>query len=242
MAQADKLILVTGATGTQGGATVLSLLETGFRVRALVRNPDAENARAMAVRGVELAKGDWNDQASLVASMAGAYGAFSVQRPDTDGSDSERRHGFALIKAAREAGIQHFVHTSVCEAGKHSAFPRWETGYWGRSYWLDKWDVEEAVRAAGFPLWTVLKPAFIMENYVAPKVSHMFPHLSEGTILSALHPSSRLQLVAAESIGAFAQAAFSEPKRFNEQNIDLATEALTMDEVAATLQRVLNKP
>ncbi len=109
-------------------------------------------------------------------------------RPDADGSDSERRHGFALVEAARQSGVRHFVHTSVCEAGRHTSFPRWDTGYWWQKYWTDKWDIEEAVRKAGFEHWTVLKPAFMMENFAQPKAKFMFPHLQQGRILTALLP------------------------------------------------------
>lgn len=241
MTNADRLILVTGATGAQGGATVLALLEKGFRVRALVRNPQSDAARALAQRGVELVQGDWNDQASLLAAAQGAYGVFSVQRPDGDGSDSERRHGLALVNAAREAGVTHFVHTSVCEAGRHTSFPRWESGYWWQKYWTDKWDIEEAVRGAGFKYWTVLKPAFMMENYAMPKAQGMFPLLQQGRIVTAFKSETRLQMIAADDVGVFAAAAFAEPARFHGQNIDMAIEALTQVEVAEILSRVTGK-
>jgi len=66
------------------------------------------------------------------------------------------------------------------EAGKHEQFPRWQTGYWWQKYWTDKWDVEQAVRQAAFPRWTVLKPAFMMDNFAQPKSNFMFPHLRRG--------------------------------------------------------------
>ena len=241
MNKSDSLILVTGATGAQGGATTRELLGAGFRVRILTRNPEAPAALAMARRGAEIARGDMGDPASLLSALQGAHGVFSVQTPDADGSDSERRHGYALVEAASTAGVRHFVHTSVCEAGKHTAFPRWESGYWYQKYWTDKWDIEEAVRKAGFAHWTVLKPAFMVDNFAQPKASRMFPHLRQGQIITALLPGTRIQVTSADDVGAFAQAAIADPARFDRKNIDLAAEALTMDEVAATLSRVLHK-
>lgn len=241
MNASNKLILVTGATGAQGGAAARALLASGFRVRALARNPEADNAQELARLGVELVKGDMNDEASLIAAAQGAYGLFSVQRPDSDRSDSERRHGYGLVKAAQEAGVTHFVHTSVCEAGKHTAFPRWESGYWYQKYWTDKWDIEEAVRNGGFKYWTVLKPAFMMDNFAMPKAQGMFPLLKEGRIVSAMNADTRLQLIAADDVGTFTAAALADPARFHGQNIDMAAEALTMQEVAAVLNRVLGK-
>lgn len=238
----DQTILVTGATGTQGGATARELLAAGHRVRFLTRRPEGTAAQALAKLGAEPVQGDMGDPASLAPALQGAYGVFSVQRPDSDGSDSERRHGFALVDAARKAGVRHFVHTSVCEAGKHTAFPRWESGYWWQKYWTDKWEIEEAVRHAGFERWTVLKPAFLMDNYAEPKATAMFPHLRQGRIVTAFLPGTRLQLVAGDDVGTFARAAVAAPDRFHARDVDLAAEALTMREVAETLARVLGKP
>ena len=241
MTYADSLILVTGATGTQGGATARELLAAGYRVRVLTRNADARAAQVLVKQGAEIARGDMEDRASLVAAMQGAYGVFSVQRPDADGSDAERRHGFALVEAARDVGIQQFIHTSVCEAGKHSGFPRWDSGYWWQKYWTDKCEIEEAVRNAGFAHWTVLKPAFMMDNYAQPKAQHMFPQLKNGKIITALLPETRLQLIAGDDVGAFARAAIANPDLFDLKNIELAAEALTMNEVAAALSQRLHR-
>jgi len=241
MTRDNPIILVTGATGAQGGATARTLLAAGRRVRILTRDPASTAAHALADLGAEIVRGDLDDLESLRHAVSSAHGVFSVQLPDSAGSDAERRHGFALIEAARAAGINHFVHTSVCEAGRHEQFPRWESGYWWQKYWTDKWDVEQAARKAGFPRWTVLKPAFMMDNFARPKSNFMFPHLRQGEIVTALLPGTRMQLIAADDVGAYAAAAFLDPVRFDHQDIDLAAEALTMDEVAATLNRVLGK-
>jgi len=241
MSHSELLVLVTGATGTQGGASARALLAAGLRVRILVRRPESAEAVALARAGAELARGDFEDAASLAAALDGAHAAFSVQRPDAAGSDTERRHGRALVHAARAAGVRHFVHTSVCEAGRHTSFPRWGSGYWWEKYWTDKWDVEEAVRHAGFPQWTVLRPAFLMDNFAQPKARQMFPHLRHGKIISALAPQTRLQLLAGDDVGAYACAAIKHPQRFDHRNIELAAQALTMTEVAAALSRTLGK-
>jgi uncharacterized protein YbjT (DUF2867 family) len=234
-------ILVTGATGAQGGATARALLARGCAVRALVRQPDAPPARALREAGAELVRGELDDAASLARGMQGAAGVFSVQVPDVKGNDSERRHGFALVQAARTAGVPHFVHTSVSGTAQRTQFPRWNSGYWSHKYWNDKWEIEEAVRQAGFSRWTVLRPAFMMDNFARPKSDFMFPHLRHGELATALHAATRLQLIAADDIGAFACAAFTAPADFGSQEIDLAGEALTMDEVADTLSGTLGK-
>lgn len=235
------IILVTGATGAQGGAAARKLLAAGYRVRFLTRNAQSPAAQALIDQGAEAFTGDLGDAASLAPAAKGTYGVFSVQVPDASNSDAERKHGTALIAAAKEAGVTHFVHTSVCEAGKHTGFPRWESGYWWQKYWTDKWDLEQAVQAAGFQYWTILKPAFMMDNFVQPKARHMFPHLQQGKIITALLPSTRMQLIAADDVGVLTRAALADPQRFHQKSLDLAVEALSMDEVAATLARVLGK-
>jgi uncharacterized protein YbjT (DUF2867 family) len=241
MNESSTLTLVTGATGAQGGATARELLAAGCAVRVLTRNPEAPAARDLAARGAEVARGDLDDRESLQRVLQGAKAVFSVQLPDSAGTDAERRHGYALIEAAREAGVRHFVHTSVSEAGKHTSFPRWGTGHWWQKYWTDKWEIEEAVRHAGFELWTVLKPAFMMDNFAQPKAKFMFPHLRQGHIVTALRADTRMQLIAADDVGAFACAAIVDPARFDRRDIELAVGALTMSDVAATLSRVLGK-
>jgi len=241
LAHSPGLTLVTGATGTQGAATAHALLASGHPVRLLVRKPETPAAQALGMLGAELVRGEFDDRDSLISAMRGVNAVFSVLRPDSDRSDSERRHGYALIEAARAVGVRHFVHTSVCEAGRHTHFPRWESGYWYRKYWTDKWDVEEAVRGAGFERWTILKPAFLMDNYAQPKAATMFPHLRAGRITTALLPQTRMQLIAADDVGAYARAAIAEPARFDRRSIGLAAEALSMPQVAEVLSRTLRK-
>jgi len=238
---ADDLLLVIGATGTQGGATARALLARGRRFRILVRNAAAPAAAALAHQGVEVAVGDLNRPETLRPAMQGVTGVFSVQRPDADGSDSERRHGYALIEAALAAGVRHFVQSSVCQAGTHASFPRWQEGYWAQKYWTDKWDVEQAVRAAGFAHWTILRPTFIMENFTRTKAQFLYPQMRQGVIVTPVRPEAKLQLIAGADIGAFAAAALGDPTRFGGRTIDLVGDTLTMEATCATLARALGK-
>ncbi|HSW20290.1 MAG TPA: NmrA family NAD(P)-binding protein [Ramlibacter sp.] len=239
MTDSSSTVLVKGATGAQGGATARRLLAAGRRVRFLTRDPHSAAARALAAAGAQAAQGNLGDAASIAAALQGVEAVFSVQMPDLSGNDYERRHGFALVQAARAAGVIRFVHTSVAQAGRHAGFPGWDAGRWLNNYWTDKWDVEEAVRQAGFSQWTVLQPAFMMDNLARPKSRHMFPHLAQGELLTALRHETRLHFIAADDVGAFAAAALTEPSPLHGQTIPLASQALTMSEVAATLARTL---
>ncbi len=239
---ANEIFLVTGATGAQGGAVVDALLEKGMTVRAMVRDPASPAARQLAGRGVELARGDFDDAASVAEAVSGATGVFSVQLPPgRDDVGSELRTGRLLVDAARAAGVQTFVHTSVARAGDQTRFVDWAEGRWWPDYWNSKSGVNDAVKAANFPHWVILKPAFMMDNFIPPKSAWMFPGLQDGIVNSALRADTRLDLVAAADVGRFAAAAFADPARFDGQEIDLAAEALTMGDVAAILSEVTGR-
>ena len=239
MTESSDTILVIGATGAQGGATARRLLAAGRTVRFLTRDPDSSAARALIALKAQGIRGDLDDGESLENAMDGVRSVFSVLLPDFNRSDSERRQGFALINAARNAGVRQFVHTSVAQAGNHLTFPGWSENRWNQQYWMDKWDVEEAVRSAGFESWTVLQPAFMMDNLAEPKARAMFPHLRDGVLLSALLPDTRLDWIAADDVGALAASALNDAGRWHGETVPLASEKLTMSEVGDGLSQVL---
>src|SRR5689334_14343681 len=104
-----KTIVVTGATGNQGGATTRHLLADGWHVRALVRDDTTPAAAALAAAGAELVRGDLDDPASLEAAVRGAYGVFSVQSASPD----ELTQGMNVVDAAKVGGVRHLVYSSV---------------------------------------------------------------------------------------------------------------------------------
>jgi uncharacterized protein YbjT (DUF2867 family) len=107
------LILVTGATGAQGGSVARHLLASGrFRVRALTRHPDSDKAKALAGAGAELARGDLSQPDSLSAALAGCEGVFGVTN-FWEHFAGEREQGRHLIDAAAAAGVQQLVFSSL---------------------------------------------------------------------------------------------------------------------------------
>ena len=150
----NRLVLVTGATGRQGGATARHLLARGFRVRAVTRDPDKPAARALAERGAEVVRGDLDDPASLESAIRGADGVFSVQNFWETGFEREVKQGIALADLAQAAGTRHFVYASVGSAHRKTGLPHFES----------KWQIEEHIRAIGLP-HTVLRPVWFMENW-----------------------------------------------------------------------------
>ncbi|WP_326950420.1 NmrA family NAD(P)-binding protein [Amycolatopsis sp. NBC_01307] len=233
-------VLVTGATGKQGGATARALLAAGTEVRALVRDPGTERADAVRALGAELVTGDLYDPGSLGPALKGVRGVFSVQLPDlTDlDGDSEWVQARNLIDAARDAGGAQFVHASVSGAGQHRSAPGWAEGRWkSMEHYLEtKTAIQDRVREAGFAHWTLLKPGFFMENFLPP--SFLLPHGVGGGLVTTIKPDTELSLVAVADIGAAAAAAFADPARFDGVELELASERRTMAGVAEVLSRV----
>ncbi|WPB75222.1 NmrA/HSCARG family protein [Archangium violaceum] len=240
----SRPILVTGATGKQGGAVVRALLQAGRPVRALTRDPGSAAGQALAAQGVDVVKGDFHDPASLDAALVGVDGVFSMQMGShPDDPETEVRTGKALVEAAHRADVRVIVHTSVARAGDHENFIGWDEGRWEPLYWKNKAAVNAMVKAQGFRHWVILKPALIMENLLPPMVQFMFPSLVDrGQFDTAIELDTRLDWIAAQDIGAFAAAAFADPERFHGHEIDLAAESVTLVEIAAKLTEATGKP
>ncbi|MGW4233451.1 NmrA/HSCARG family protein [Streptomyces sp. NPDC004980] len=243
MASRSIPVLVTGATGRQGGAVARALLATGTPVRALVRDPHSRRAKAVEALGVELVVGDLSDRASLDPACAGVRAVFSVQMPPMSDAgidfDAELAQASNLIEAARAAGVPQFVQSSTSGVGRHTQAPGWDEGRWAAmaGYFDTKQAILEKVRGAGFARWTVVKPAFFMEN-----LPQLAPNGPEGGLLTVLRPDTTLALVASEDIGAAAAHAIQEPDRFHEVELELAGELLTMNEIARTLSTAWGVP
>ena len=102
----NRTILITGVTGNQGGAVAQALQGAGFHLRGLTRKPDSERAAALARHGVDIVKGDLDDEATLRRALAGAWGVFGVQNAGEAGVEREEAQGKRLATLAREASVE----------------------------------------------------------------------------------------------------------------------------------------
>jgi len=228
MRKGHDVILVTGATGQQGGATARELLAGGHKVRAMTRKPDGEAAQALAALGAEIVHGDLNDAASLTRALAGAWGVYAVQNTWEAGVEQEEVQGKRMVAAAKEAGLQHYVYASVGSAHRKTGIPHFD----------NKWRVEEAVRGAGFPSWTILRPVFFMENWTSPWFK---PYIDQGNVAIGIPGDRKLQHIAVADIGKYAALAFEQHESLNGQAIDIAGDELSPNEVAAILSEITGR-
>ncbi|ANZ41707.1 NmrA family protein [Lentzea guizhouensis] len=227
-------VLVTGATGKQGGAAVQALRAAGVPVRALVRDPESDRAKAL---GVELVVGDLNDRSSLTQAVQGVRSVFSVQMAALTeaGFDfaGELAQATNLVEAALEQGVPQFIQTTVDGAGERIE----DELYPIRAASMNtKAAIQDRVRAAGFERWTLLKPGFFMDNFL-PSSAFLFPRGLEGGLVSMVRPATRLSLVATRDIGTAVAAAVADPERFHRVELELASEHLSMAEIAEVLSR-----
>ena len=216
------VVLVTGATGRQGGAVAEHLISADFPVRALVRDPQKPRAQELAQRGAELATGDMDDPVSLERALEGVYGVFSVQNFFQAGYEGEVRQGTSLADAAKAMGVSHFVYSSVGSAHR-------ETGV---SHFESKRRVEEHVRSIEVP-YTIVRPVFFMHNWEG-----MRDQILDGTFPSPLSPDTSLQQLSVEDLGAFVVEVMANPRAWLGREMDLAGDELTMPEIANTFGRV----
>ncbi|GIP59541.1 NmrA/HSCARG family protein [Paenibacillus woosongensis] len=233
-----RTILVIGGTGTQGGYVARELLRHGHRVRILTRNPESEAAQTLAAEGAEVSRGDLADPASLGPAMHQVAAIFSVQYADPYDQTIEPRNAANMVQAARDAGIEQVVHTSV--AGSNF-FPRWDKYEYLARTWDNKYDIEELIRGGGFRYWTILHPCWFMENFVEPLSAFMAPELKNGVLFGTMHRDTPLKLNSGEDTAQFARAAFEDPQKFHAKDINVASDELSMSAIADTLSRVLDK-
>jgi uncharacterized protein YbjT (DUF2867 family) len=222
---AERIILVTGATGNQGGAVARHLLQRGkFKVRAMVRDQNKPTAQALQQAGAELVQADFNDRTSLDRALQGVYGVFSMQ-DFREGAAVEIRHGQAFADAASSAGIKHFVYSSVGSAERNTGIPHFDS----------KFQVEEYIRSLSLP-YTVLRPVFFFYNY-----NMMRSMVENGTLFQPLSPDTKLQQLSEEDYGAMVAEVFERPADFMKREIEVASVDMTLTEIAAAFSRVLGK-
>jgi uncharacterized protein YbjT (DUF2867 family) len=230
MADSNRTVLVTGATGHQGGAVAHELLSRGgYRVRAMTRKPDGEKAHALKQAGAEVVRGDLNDAASLEKAMEGAWGVFSMQNTWEAGVEGEEEQGKRQAKVARDVGVRHYVYTSVGSAQRKTGIPHFD----------NKWRIEETIRSLGFPSHVIIRPVWFMENFLGPWQK---PAIDQGQLALAIRPGTRLQMIAVEDIGKYGRWAFDDATKLNRREIDLAGDELTGPDVARAISKAAGHP
>ncbi len=220
-----RLILVTGATGTQGGAVARELLERGYAVRGLTRDPQSDDAQALAELGAEMVQGDFDDPASLAAAMEGVHGVFAVTLFWQYGYDTEVEQGKRLADHAVAAGVDHFVMTSVAGADDETGIPHFES----------KWEVEQYLHRSDLD-WTIVRPVEFMDNW-----QWQMENFAQGRLIDPRPADSRHQWIAARDIGFFVGEAFDNPESWIGTTKEIAGDELTIGALRETLAEAFDR-
>lgn len=220
-------VLVTGATGRQGGAVIRHMFPKGWKLRALTRNPASYEARALTTAGVEVIKGDLDEPGSIDRAASGVYGVYSVQDFWSLGAKREVQQGKNVADAAKKANVKHLVYSSVGGAERKTGIPHWES----------KWEVENYIRSLCLPA-TMIRPAAFMETYYIDQVEI---GILKGKLTDPIRGDKPYQTIATDDIGAFVALAFERPADFIGKELEIAGSELTNVEAAKVFSRVLGK-
>lgn len=212
------MILVTGASGSVGGAVLNAVLKCGKAVTASYRN--ADDART-APSGAKTVIADFADKASLRSALANIGSLFLVCSPVPQLAELEAN----VIDVAKETGVRHLVLNSSAGAGRwNKSFPKWHT------------QAEEKLKASGVP-FSILRPNSFMENILA----FYAPTIRTQDAFYAAMKQSRMSFVAVPDIAECA-ARLLESKAENRTYEINGPEAVTFDELAVKITRVSGRP
>jgi uncharacterized protein YbjT (DUF2867 family) len=227
-ADTRKLIAVIGATGQQGGSVVRALQANGaFRVRALTRHPEKHAGLAD-----EVIEADMSRPETLPDALDGAYGVFVVTNFWEPGTD-EITQAQAVIEAARAAGVQHFVWSTLPNAEVVSG------GRYHVAHFTQKAKVDALVEAAGFPHYTFVMAPFFYQNLLGNLAPQTQPDGSTGWTLS-IDPDARvIHMGDITELGPIVVGALTQPTVAGTgQYLPLVGDLLSFNDIVSTLNRL----
>jgi uncharacterized protein YbjT (DUF2867 family) len=223
-----KLIAVIGSTGNQGGGVVRALQATGkFRVRALTRDPSKYSGSADEVAAADLTRPE-----TLKAAFEGAYGVFAVTNFWEAGGIDEVAQGDAAVRAAKDAGVEHFVWSTLPNVEAISG------GKYHVPHFTSKAKVDAIVSAAGFKHHSfVIAPGFY-QNFLGNSQPQQ---QADGSMGWTLPIDGNARVVHSGDITEFGRivaGAFNNPDiAGGGQYLPLVGELLSYNDIVATLNK-----
>jgi uncharacterized protein YbjT (DUF2867 family) len=222
-----KLVAVIGATGQQGGGVVRALQASNqFRVRALSRNPGQHRELAD-----EVVEADLNRPETLAAAFKGAHGVFLVTASSLEGND-ERKQGAAAVQAARDAGVQHFIWSTLPDVEAISG------GRFDVPHFTNKARVDQIVAEAGFANHTFVIAPFFYQNLTGAMAPQQQADGSMGWALP-IDPSVRcIHMGNIRELGTIVAEAFAHPDQAGHgEYLPLVGDFMSFNEIVDVLNR-----
>ena len=221
-----KIIAVIGATGLQGKGVVQALVKDGkFKVKAITRNIQKYNGNAQ-----EVVKADLTDLKSLTEAFKNCHGVFVVTN-FWEGAD-EIAQGKAAIQAAKEAGVKHFIWSTLPNVEKISS------GAFEVPHFTGKANVDSLVKNAGFKNYTFVQPPFYFQNLTGQMGPQSKEDKSIGWTLP-LDPTKKvIHMGDINDLGKVVAGAFLNPEKVgNGSYLSLATELNSFNDVLAAFKK-----
>ncbi len=226
MSTSKKIIAVIGATGNQGGGVVRALPASGqFHVRALTRNPSKHRGL-----GDEVVEADLTRPETLNRAFEGAYGVFAVTNFWESGTD-EWAQGMAAVHAAKAAGVEHFIWSTLPNVEKISG------GAFDVPHFTHKARVDDLVRQAGFAHHTFVVAPFFYQNLSGALAPQAQPDGSAGWTLPIDPAVKAIHMGDITELGALVAGAFTNPAAAgNGEYLPLVGDLLSFDDIVRTLK------
>ena len=242
---AKKIIAVTGATGSQGGGLVRAILaDKEFAVRAITRKPDSDKGKELAKLGAEVVAANLDDEASLKKAFAGAHGAYLVTNFwEHFSPDKEIAQARAMAKAAKEAGVQHVIWSTLEDTRRwvplsDNRMPTLQ-GKYKVPHFDGKGEANKIFGEVGVPT-TLLNTSFYWDNLIG---FGMGPKKGPDGKLAFTLPMADKKLpgIAAADIGKCALGIFKRGAEYIGKTVGIAGDHLTGAQMAAALSKALGR-
>ena len=211
-------VLVTGATGNQGGAVARAIIARGHKVRAITRNTESPAAKQLSAMGAEVIQGNFDDTESLSNALQGVDTFYLMGSPMEVGVEGETRQGITLANAAKTANVGHLIYGSVANADLNTGIPHFDSKYL----------VEQHIKTLDLS-YTISAPVFFMDNLIAP---WSIDALKAGNIMQALPGDRMLQQVSVKNIGDFVASLVDQREKVFGERFDFAGDELTGADMA----------
>ncbi|KAI4138817.1 MAG: hypothetical protein L6R39_006587 [Caloplaca ligustica] len=238
-----RCILVTGATGKQGGALISALTSNPsqpFTINALTRSKTGQSAQRLGrTKNVKIVEGDFNNVPAIFQQIEQPlWGIFIVTTP-LNGAKKEEEQGKALVKAAFDAGVKHIVFTATDRGGQDKS----DNDPTNIPHFMSKYNIEQdimqrAKQSDGAVSWTFLRPVAFYENLTPDFLGKGFTSMWR---LNGL--DRKLQMISTTDIGKIAADAFlnAESDEYRKKAISLAGDEISPNEAASIFKEETGK-
>ncbi|KAJ6032125.1 hypothetical protein N7540_002857 [Penicillium herquei] len=236
-------VLITGATGTQGGSIIRTLVAKKSPLEILAVTRNARSASAQKLKelssNIKLVEGNLDDPAALFqnareVTKSSIWGVYSVQVA-IGNSSLEEKQGKALIDESLKQNVQYFVYSSVDRGGDASYDTPTNIPHFINKYNIEHHLVEKSKNTD--MKWFILRPSAFYENLAPGFFGKVF-----ATSFKLALKGKPLQMVAAEDIGFFGAEAFMHPEQYQNSGLSLAGDELTYDQFAQNFEQKTGQP